>query len=87
MFRCCKTRLNLPPHPSTQTHSRKREHEMLKRKRRLEEEERERKRGKETARQMEEERRKEGLERRLDSSNRGFAMLQKMGYKAGQSVP
>ena len=34
---------------------------------------------------MEEENREEGLQKSLDSSNKGFAMLQKMGYKAGES--
>jgi len=33
--------------------------------------------------QLEDEKRREGLEKRLDESNKGFAMLQKMGYKQG----
>ncbi len=35
---------------------------------------------------LEEEKRKEGLETSLDASNRGFALLAKMGYKAGESL-
>ncbi len=34
----------------------------------------------------EEEERNRGLETKLDESNKGFAMLQKMGYKAGDSL-
>ena len=32
------------------------------------------------------ERRKEGLDTALDATNRGFAMLQKSGYKKGESL-
>jgi len=35
---------------------------------------------------IEEERRREGLETKLDERNKGFAMLQKMGYKAGEKL-
>lgn len=39
---------------------------------------------KKTKKELEEEKRQEGLQKSLDSSNKGFAMLQKMGYKAGK---
>lgn len=32
------------------------------------------------------EKRKEGLEKPLEQSNKGFALLQKMGYKPGDSI-
>lgn len=35
---------------------------------------------------IENENRQIGLSTSIDSSNKGFAMLQKMGYKAGQSL-
>eukprot|EP00095_Tigriopus_kingsejongensis_P007183 maker-scaffold134_size322110-snap-gene-2.24 protein:Tk07183 transcript:maker-scaffold134_size322110-snap-gene-2.24-mRNA-1 annotation:"coiled-coil domain-containing protein 75-like isoform x1" len=35
---------------------------------------------------LEADRRSEGLRTRLDTSNKGFAMLQKMGYQSGQSL-
>ena len=35
---------------------------------------------------IQEERLKEGLDTALSSSNKGFAMLQKMGYKPGSSL-
>ena len=35
---------------------------------------------------MEVEKREEGLQKSLDSSNKGFALLAKMGYKAGESL-
>ncbi len=56
---------------------------MLKKKAELDEADRERKRSKKTMAVMEDEKRREGLDKRLDSSNKGFAMLQKMGYKPG----
>ena len=37
-------------------------------------------------RQLEREKREEGLSNALDSSNKGFALLQKMGYKPGMSL-
>ncbi len=39
---------------------------------------------KKTKKELEEDKRQEGLQKSLDSSNKGFAMLQKMGYKAGK---
>lgn len=35
---------------------------------------------------MELEKRKEGLEKPIEQDNKGFAMLQKMGYKPGSSI-
>lgn len=35
---------------------------------------------------LESEKRKEGLEKPIETSNKGFAMLQKMGYKPGSSI-
>ena len=35
---------------------------------------------------MEAERREEGLNSTIDGGNKGFALLQKMGYKPGQAI-
>lgn len=35
---------------------------------------------------LESEKRKEGLEKPIEESNKGFAMLQKMGYKPGSGI-
>lgn len=35
---------------------------------------------------LEEQRRQEGLEKAIDSNNKGFALLQKMGYKPGSGI-
>lgn len=35
---------------------------------------------------MESEKRKAGLEKPIEQDNKGFAMLQKMGYKPGNSI-
>lgn len=35
---------------------------------------------------MESEKRKEGLEKPIEQNNKGFALLQKMGYKPGSSI-
>ncbi|VVC28988.1 G-patch domain,Domain of unknown function DUF4187 [Cinara cedri] len=35
---------------------------------------------------LEEQRRQEGLEKAIDSKNKGFALLQKMGYKPGSGI-
>lgn len=65
-----------------QTHSTQREHEMLKKKCAKELEiSRRPKFG-----EMEAEKREEGLQKSLDSTNKGFALLAKMGYKAGESL-
>lgn len=68
-----------------QTHKDQREHELLKKK----EETRaatasESK--KKPKKELEEDLRIEGLQKSIDSSNKGFAMLQKMGYKAGEKL-
>jgi hypothetical protein len=41
------------------------------------------KRTKQSKSELEAEKREEGLQTSLDSSNKGFALLAKMGYKAG----
>jgi len=35
---------------------------------------------------LEEQQRQEGLEKAIDSSNKGFSLLQKMGYKPGSGI-
>ena len=35
---------------------------------------------------MEAEKREEGLNKSLDATNKGFALLQKMGYKPGDGI-
>lgn len=35
---------------------------------------------------LEEQRRREGLEKAIDSNNKGFSLLQKMGYKPGSGI-
>ena len=68
-----------------QSHATKREHEALKKKQELALQEAKDKRSSKVAKQsLEEETRKQGLEKGLDQSNKGFAMLQKMGYKQGK---
>lgn len=37
-------------------------------------------------RASEEQRRQEGLEKAIDSNNKGFSLLQKMGYKPGSGI-
>ena len=70
------------------SHATKREHEALKKKQEAElAEAKEKSKASKVARtQQEEEQRKAGLDKRLDTSNKGFAMLQKMGYKEGESL-
>ena len=41
---------------------------------------------KKSSKLLEQEKREEGLQKSLDQNNKGFAMLQKMGYKAGMEV-
>jgi len=52
----------------------------------LEEEQRRNKKIRKTSKQVEVEKRDEGLSKTLDSSNKGFAMLAKMGYQPGNSL-
>ncbi len=67
-----------------QTYAKTREHEMLKRREALKEEDRRRKKDRRSIKEKEQEQREEGLAKELDHTNKGFAMLQKMGFKAGQ---
>lgn len=61
----------------------KRNFEVLKRKRELDEVNRKKN---PSIRVMESEKRKAGLEKPIEQDNKGFAMLQKMGYKPGNSI-
>ena len=63
------------------TQHEKREHEILKRKQALHDEEKKNKKQRVNIREYEKDVREEGLSRKLDSTNKGFAMLAKMGYK------
>lgn len=47
---------------------------------------REDKKTRKSAKELEAEKREEGLATSLDQSNKGFAMLQKMGFKPGQQT-
>jgi len=62
------------------SHATQREHKLLKKKI----EECQSKKPKSS--QLEVEKREEGLQKSLDSTNKGFALLAKMGYKAGESL-
>jgi len=70
------------------SHSTKREHEALKKKQEvaIQDAKEKSKRSKTSRQEMEEEQRRQGLDTSLDQSNKGFAMLQKMGYKQGDSL-
>jgi len=70
------------------SHATKREHETLKKKEEvaIQEAKEKSKRSKSTRQELEEEQRRQGLDTSLDQSNKGFAMLQKMGYKQGDSL-
>ena len=63
-----------------QSHATQREHKLLKKKI----EECQSKKPKSS--QLEVEKREEGLQKSLDSTNKGFALLAKMGYKEGDSL-
>ena len=65
-----------------QSHATQREHEMLKKK----SDQKEENKTKKNKVNLEVEKRHEGLQKSIDSSNKGFAMLAKMGYKAGESL-
>lgn len=39
-----------------------------------------------SVKELEEQRRQEGLEKAIDSNNKGFSLLQKMGYKPGSGI-
>ena len=66
-----------------QTHATQREHELLKKKSEYHVQATKTKKSKS---ELEAEKREEGLQKSLDSSNKGFALLAKMGYKAGDSL-
>jgi len=68
------------------TQKAKREHEILKRREEQQEEERARKRQRKSLKEIETEQREVGLATQLDSSNRGFAMLARMGYTPGTGL-
>ena len=78
---------DLDPQQSTslfQSHSSQRRHELEKKKSSEAEAARERRAQKRSRAEMEVEEREKGLGTELDASNKGFAMLQKMGYKKGE---
>ena len=66
-----------------QSHSSQRKHELEKRRESEAEAARERRAQKRSRAEMEAEEREKGLGTELDATNKGFAMLQKMGYKKG----
>jgi len=68
------------------TTAEKKEHEKWKKRELKLEEQRAAKRIKKSAREVEHEAREDGLQKELDSSNKGFAMLAKMGFKPGTSL-
>ena len=68
------------------TQHEKREHEMLKRKQARFEEEQKRKKLRRSIKEIEVEVRDEGMAKPLESSNKGFAMMARMGYKPGTSL-
>ena len=47
---------------------------------------REEKKSQKSAKELEAEKREEGLATSLDQNNKGFAMLQKMGFKPGKPL-
>eukprot|EP00088_Acartia_fossae_P037391 TRINITY_DN3855_c0_g1_i6.p1 TRINITY_DN3855_c0_g1~~TRINITY_DN3855_c0_g1_i6.p1 ORF type:complete len:267 (-),score=58.74 TRINITY_DN3855_c0_g1_i6:225-977(-) len=63
-----------------------REHEKWKKKESILEEQRLNKKIKKSIKEIEEDKRDQGLQTSIDSSNKGFAMLAKMGYKPGTSL-
>jgi len=64
------------------THATQREHQLLKKK----SESNVQAKTKKSKAELESEKRDEGLQKSLDSSNKGFALLAKMGYKPGDSL-
>ena len=65
-----------------QSHATKRDHELQKKKSECDV----LRKTKKSKAELESEKRDEGLQKSLDSSNKGFALLAKMGYKAGDSL-
>ena len=68
------------------TQRQKREHEVLKYQEQLKDDAQRAKRLKKGQRELEQEARDEGLATALDTSNKGFALLSKMGYKPGMRL-
>ena len=68
------------------TQRQKREHEVLKYQEQLKDEAVRAKRMKKSQKELEQEARDEGLATKLDCSNKGFALLSKMGYKPGMRL-
>jgi len=68
------------------THASLREHEKWKKKEQILEEQRMNKRIKKSMNEIEHDKRETGLQTSIDSSNKGFALLAKMGYKPGTSL-
>jgi len=68
------------------TYASNREHEKWKKRESILEDQRLNKRIKKSTREIEQEKREEGLQKSIDSNNKGFAMLAKMGYKPGTSL-
>lgn len=65
------------------SHATKRKHDLDKKKKASDEDHRKKMK---PIHEIQEEKLKEGLKTPLDASNKGFAMLQKMGYKSGMSL-
>ena len=65
-----------------QSHATQRDHELQKKKAECDV----LRKTKKSKAELESEKREEGLQKSLDSSNKGFALLAKMGYKAGDSL-
>ena len=70
---------------SFQSHASQRSHALEKKRAALLDADRERKSIKKSLKDREAQKREEGLERPIDQSNKGFAMLAKMGYKQGEA--
>jgi len=68
------------------SHKSQREHELEKKKHNLAEKDRETKKMRPPRDQKEIQNREEGLQKTIDSTNKGFEMLKKMGYKEGESL-
>jgi len=78
----CRAESDLRP-GLIKSHAEKRTFQALKRKQEVDEIHRKKN---PNVRLLESERRKEGMEKAIDENNRGFALLQKMGYKPGRGL-
>jgi len=72
--------------PGLQSRGQKREHDLYVEQEKRRAEALKEKHVKRKRHEVEEEAREEGLSKKLDSSNKGFALLAKMGYKPGQGL-